>query len=380
MTNIPYTQQTLEKDDHEALLSCFDSNSITRGPKVVAFEEAVAKYCDVPFAVAFNSGSTALEATTYAGQIDSTDLIVSSPNTFVGTLSGALKRSKNLHLLDIELETGCADFNELPKPFSDQRLCLFPVHFSGIAKKTLKPQTSSLIIEDACQAFGSRYLSGEKVGSCKESDMTVFSFHPAKTLCMGEGGIVTTRNEHFYKRLLLYRNNGIIKKSTDDPWYYEVVDLTNNLNVTDFQAALGFNQLKKIERFLDQRKVLVQRYRERLRDIDGITLFSSTYDSVSAHNLFVTQLDYPLFGTHRARLMKELREKGLSTQVHFIPLYHHPYFKENFSINGVDFPKMEQYYKQALSFPLFSHLTVEQVDSICEILLNCLGIKGSQAY
>lgn len=378
MNNIPYTKQTIEKDDKQALLDALESDWITRGPSVQAFEEAVADYCKVPYAVAFNSGSVALEAACYAGELNPQDRIFSSPNTFVGTVSGALKRCRNLHFLDLDLETGSPDFKNLQD--FNTRLCLIPVHFSGIAKKIEKPFENALLIEDACQAFGACYPTGERVGSCPTSDMTVFSFHPAKTICTGEGGIVTTKNEAYYKRLLLFRNNGIIKKEGSDPWFYEIVDLTNNYNVTDITASLGLSQLKKVDLFLEHRRKLVQRYRKHLGELEHLSLFPEDYDAQSSHNLFVTQIDFEAYGMTRKEVMLKLSEEGIGSQVHFIPLYKHPYFKTHFSFKEDAFPFTEHYYEKALSLPLFSHLTLQEVDQVCASLNKCLNSKSICSY
>jgi len=330
--------------------------------------------------VAFNSGSVALEAACYAGELNAQDHLFSSPNTFVGTLAGAIKKCKNLHFLDLDLKTGSPNFKNLQEFKGTSRLCLIPVHFSGIANKIKKPFENTLIIEDACQAFGACYPSGERVGSCPTSDMTVFSFHPAKTICMGEGGLVTTKDEEYYKRLLLFRNNGIIKKKEHAPWYYEVVDLTNNYNVTDLSASLGLSQLKKVDLFLEHRRKLVQRYREHLGELKHLSLFSEEYDANSSHNLLVTQIDFETYGTSRKEIVLKLREKGIGTQVHFIPLYKHPYFKTHFSFSEEAFPSSERYYERALSLPLFSHLTFEEVDQVCTSLSQCLNSKSICSY
>ncbi len=367
MNFIPYTQQTLNLDDVQAVLKSFGSTLITRGPLVEEFEKKCSQFCKAKYAVAFNSGTNALAAAGYAAQLNTDDSVVTSPITFVGTVAGALQKTQNLQLLDIDLKTGSPDFKKLTPP-KNGRAFLFPVHFSGIAKTIEKPFKECIIIEDACEAFGSKYLDGLPVGSCPHSDMTVFSFHPAKTICMGEGGMVTTNSKTYYERLLLYRNNGIIKESNCDPWMYQVKDLTTNSNVTDFQAALGLSQLKRIGSLISERKKRVLQYRKNLENLNYISFLDAKYDDYSAHNLLPILIDFEKIGISRKKLMNKLKANGIGTQVHFIPLYHHDYFKRHFQLNITRYPNTEAYYSKALSLPLFSHITEDQVDTICKIL------------
>lgn len=372
MSYIPYASQTLESEDVEAIHEVLRSSWITRGPKVQALEEAICAYCNVPYTVLFNSGTTALEAAYYAVNLQPEDVLYSSANTFVGTLSGALKRSERLIFLDIDFETKSPNFDLLSNLPLKSRAVLIPVHFSGMAKKIQKPRQTDVLIEDACQAFGALYPSGEKVGSCPTSDLTVFSFHPAKTICMGEGGAVTTQDHSLYQRLLLYRNNGIVKHEQDLPWMYHVEDLTTNAHVTELSAALGLSQLKRIDSFLEKRRALVQRYREHLQEVQEITFSPKAYDIFSSHNILTLEIDFEAVGQKREFLMKALLENKIATQVHYIPLYRHPYFKRRFSFSLDAFPNQERYYSKALTLPLYSHLSLSQVDEICQKLKAAL--------
>ncbi len=366
MDFIPYTKQSLNIDDIGAILKSFGSEFITRGPFVEEFEKKCTQFCGAKYAVAFSSGTNALTSAGYAANLSKEDTIVTSPITFVGTVAGALKKTSKLILQDIALKTASCNFKKLTKP-QNGRLFLFPVHFSGIAQTIKKPFKECIIIEDGCQAFGSKYLDGSRVGSCPHSDMTIFSFHPAKTICTGEGGLVTTNSKAYYEKLLLYRNNGIVKKEGSDPWKYEILDLTTNCNVTDFQAALGISQLNRIDTFIIERRKRVAQYRENLTQLDYISFLDSKYDPYSAHNLLTILIDFEKIDISRKELMIKLKEKGIGTQVHFIPLYHHKYFQEHFDFEVGQFPVTEQYFSKALSLPLFSHLTEDQVNYICEI-------------
>lgn len=373
MKMIPYSHQTFEADDQRALSEVLNQLWVTRGPKVSAFEQALGEYCQIPYVVIFNSGTAAISAAYFAAQISSKDLIVTSPNTFVGTVSYALHHTKNLRFVDLDLKTGCGIFDPDHLDAHYEKICIVPVLFSGIPQEIQKTSKNQILIEDACEAFGSTYLSGQKVGSCPHSDMTVFSFHPAKTICTGEGGAVTTKSKELYERLLLFRNNGIVKKESEDPWFYEVIELSNNYNVTEFQAALGLSQLKKADHFIQARRDLVTRYRRHLEGIKDLELFDPCYDHHSAHNLFPILIDFKKLRCSRKEVMTFLKGKGISTQVHFIPLYRHPYFQKNFSFKSSDFPNMETYYERELSLPLYAHLKITEVDEICSTLKECLS-------
>ncbi len=369
MDFIPYAQQSFHPEDIQAVLSSLKSSMITRGPLVSEFEQQCAEFCGAKYAFAFNSGTNALSAAAYAANLTSADTIVTSPNTFVGTVAGALQQTSQLQLLDIDLKNGCAHFEFLKKP-KKGRLILIPVHFSGIALPLQKPFENCVIIEDGCQAFGSCYPNGQKVGSCPYSDMTVFSFHPAKTITTGEGGLVTTNSPEYGQRLQLYRNNGVIRQPHFDPDYYEVHDMTTNCNFTDFQAALGLSQLKRILPFIEKRRQIVLEYRKKLQNEEFIRFFDAKYDAFSAHNLLPLLIDFEKLGISKKQLILTLQKQGIGTQVHFIPLYRHPYFQKHFHFEVKDFPNTEQYYLEELSFPLFPHLTEKQIEFICHTLIE----------
>ncbi len=374
MDFIPYAQQSLKIEDIQAVMKSFGYPIITRGPQVEAFEKSLRKKCGAKYAVVFNSGTTALSAAYYAAKLSKEDTVFTSPNTFVGTVAYAATMGANLRFVDIDPQTGSPDFKKLTQAHSG-RPFLVPVHFSGIAKKIKRPWKNAVIIEDACQAFGSTYLDGTPVGSCPESDMTAFSFHPAKTICTGEGGVVTTQSKEYYERLKLYRNNGIVKDAKADPWSYDVVDVTQNANFTDFQAALGLSQLQKVDSFIAHRERLAKRYRDQLKSFSWIHFLDERASSHSAHNLFVVLIDFENIGYQRQEIMHALKEKGVGTQVHFTPLYHHSYFKNHYGFREEDFPQMELYSRQALSLPMYSHLLEEQVDFVCRALIEYCSLQ-----
>ena len=385
---LPYARQCVDEADIQSVATALRGEIITRGSHVEAFEKAISHYCRSKYAVAFSNGTTALMATYFAAEVTSYDRVISTPNSFIATVLPAIQLGIYPHFIDIDRSTGSFDLELLKQglDFKSTRgkLVVLPVHFSGIAMdmqalyRTLYRCPEVVVIEDAAHALGSSYPTGEKVGSCVRSDMTIFSFHPAKTITTGEGGMVTTNDANLYHRLQLFRNNGIEREAhylegIANPGYYEVKSVTGNFHLTDFQAALGLSQLSKIDLFIKKRRKLVKLYRELLKDVPGILLLTDRSDRHTAFHLFVVQIDCAYYSITRETLMKQLEERNIGTQVHYIPLYRHPVLTCKKQADRKDyFPCMEDYYAQALSLPLYYELTEKDVRRICSELKNCL--------
>jgi len=381
---LPYARQSINADDTAAVAAALNSEFITRGPLVEEFERAFADYCDAEFAVAFSNGSTALLACCQAAQVNQFDRLITTPNTFVATAGAAIHCGATPVFVDIKRETGNLNLEQvaytLERPYSQGRPIIMPIHFSGLAVDmekldSLIKDPDAVVIEDACHAIGSRYKDGKKVGSCAWSQMTVFSFHPAKTMTTGEGGIVTTNDPELYHRLKLVRNNGIEREHgrlerDPMPWYYEVKFLSNNFNFTEIQAALGLSQMKRLDAFIEKRRQLVKAYRQRLTGRPFFRLFTEEQDADTGFHLFVVQIDFEACKTTREKVMLQLREKQIGSQVHYIPLYRHPYFEKKCGKIAEFFPETEKYYAEALSLPLYYDLSIDQVDHIVRQLLR----------
>lgn len=380
---LPYAHQSIDEEDISAVAEALRGNLITRGPLVEAFEKSISSYVGSRYAVAFSSASAALNAAYLAKEISSHDRLLTSPNTFIATTAQASLKGAPTVFVDIDRRSGGWN-NQLIEPNLEYkslrgRLFIVPVHFAGIALDmgSLYPlfkASNLVIIEDAAHALGSTYPDGKKVGCCAYSDMTIFSFHPAKHITTGEGGMVTTNDEELFERLKMFRNSGIVreekklKNGKENPWYYEVQEFATNSNFTDFQAALGLSQLKKLDRWIEKRRFLVGRYREMLKDLPGIEFFDPIYDSRSAYHLMVIQIDFEKKGVTRAIVMEELKKLGIGTQFHYIPLYRHPCYRSLVGDIEEYFPEMEIYYKRALSVPLFPAMGEEDVFRVSEAL------------
>jgi perosamine synthetase len=387
-TFIPYAKQSVSDEDVDAVTNVLKQDFLTRGPVVKEFEEAISDYCGSAYAVAFNSATSGLIAACYAAEASPNDRLITSPNTFIGTVAGGYYRGVDPVFIDIDSATGNIDL-DLMKYSSEYtssrgKNIYIPVHFSGIPVDMEKLERmisdpNAVVIEDAAHALGSKYRDGSKVGCCSWSDMTVFSFHPAKNITTGEGGVVTTNCEHYYRRLRLFRDNGVERDPQNfvgqpAPWYYEVRDVTGNYHMTDIHAALGLSQFKRLDDFAKKRRELVQLYREKLKNIDSIRYLKVAKDDHVMFHLFVVKIDFAGLGLTRAEVMTQLKEEGVGTQVHYIPLYRHPFFTDRHRDVREYFPEMEKYYEQALSLPLYYDLTPDDIAKVVKTLKKVLKI------
>ena len=372
MEAIPYGRQWIDEEDISAVVEVLRGDWITQGPKVEEFERAIADYVGVRYAVAFNSGTSALHAAYFAAGITEGDEIITSPITFVATANAALYLRAQVTFADIDMKTYCLDPQEVEKKLTPRTKLVVPVSFAGYPVDLepffeLRERHNFTIIEDASHALGA-VRNGKKVG--QEADMTVFSFHPVKHITTGEGGMVVTNKEEFYERLKMFRTHGITKdpdKLTKDegPWYYEQHHLGCNYRLTDFQCALGISQLKKIEYFLERRNEIARRYDIAFENMPQIVPAPSVLEpDRHAYHLYPILLN----DVNRKDVYLKLREKGIYTQVHYIPVHLQPYYRKKFGFKSGDCPHAEYYYKRELSIPVYPKMTDEQQEYvICSI-------------
>lgn len=385
---LPYGCQAIDEEDKKAVFEALSQDVITRGKLVSEFEEAVKDYTGAPYAVAFSSATAGLHAACFAAKASEYAHVVTTPITFASTATSALRYRSPITFSDIDPAT--ANFSvEGALPLSDThstrgKKIYIPVHFAGapidmarFESKIEDPET--VIIEDAAHALGASYPTGEKVGACTYCDMTVFSFHPLKSITSGEGGIVTASSSEYAERLRLFRDNGIIRdpkkmeQGSFGPWYYEVAELGQNAHMTEMQAALGISQLKKLDAFVAKRRELAACYAEALKDVEEIAFLSREKEEYSAHHLFVAQIDFENLKTTRKEVMEALLEEGIGTQVHYIPLYRFPLFKKYQNFNPENYPCAEAYYQKALTLPLHVKMGEKEVGRVVAALKNCLS-------
>jgi perosamine synthetase len=376
---IPYGRQHIDEQDIQAVVDVLRSGVLTQGPMVAAFEDAICAYVGVKYAVAMSSGTAALHLAALAAGVGPGNALVTSPITFVATSNAALYTGGQPLFADVDPDTVDMSPESLRDVLRDNRnvRAVFPVHFAGLpcdmrAIKAAADDAGAVVVEDAAHALGATYPDGARVGSCPHSLMTMFSFHPVKAIAAGEGGMITTNDESIYRRLLRLRSHGITKlddpfeipaqagqDGIPNPWYYEMQELGYHYRITDIQCALALAQLKRIEQFIDRRRKLVQVYDRAFAEIPHCRPAQCEGRERSGHHLYVLRIDFAAAGMSRAELMRTLRARDIVTQVHYIPVPAHPLYRR-MGMAPEHYPQSAQYYKEALSIPLFYDLTDEQ--------------------
>lgn len=367
---IPYGRQTIEDDDIDAVIEVLKSDYLTTGPKIAEFEKSVADYVGAKYAVAISNGTSALHAACFAAGIGPGDEVITTPITFAASSNCVLYCGGTPVFADIDPKTYNIDPDDIRKKITDKTKAIIAVHLAGqpcdmdeihkIAK-----ENNLIVIEDGAHALGSVY-KGKKVGSL--SDMTTFSFHPVKPITTGEGGMIVTDNEEFYKKMVLFRSHGITRDEAmmtrkDGPWFYQQFDLGFNYRITDIQCALGCSQMKKLDRFLAKRKEIVLRYNEAFADCENIVTPYQLPETESGWHLYIVQVK----NCDRKQTFEALRDKGIGVNVHYIPVYMHPYYQEH-GYKDVHCKNAEEVYSHIISLPLYPGLTEEQQSYVIDTL------------
>lgn len=357
---IPYGRQTIEDDDVAAVVAALKGDLLTQGPTVAAFERALAERSGAAHAVAFSSGTAALHAAVAAADVRPGDVVATSSLSFVASANCARYVGADVAFVDIDPET----LNLDPAAVPAEATALVAVHFAGLpVDLTALPHRPRVVIEDAAHALGARTPDGP-VGGCARSDMCAFSFHPVKHVTTGEGGAVTTNSDDLAERLRRFRNHGIVRDPARGGWFYEIESLGYNYRLTDLQAALGISQLAKLDRFLDRRLALADRYDALLGDLPVELPPRGAAGFASAWHL------YPVRVAHRLAVYDALRAAGVAAQVHYVPIHHHPLYRDSVQ---APLPETDKAYAGLLSLPLYPTLTDAQQDHVVASLRAATG-------
>ena len=386
-----YGHQVIDDADIAAVVAALKSDWLTTGPAVTEFEAALAALTGVRHAVVCNSGTAALYLAMRALPLERGDAVVVPAITFVATASAAILAGLDVVFADVDPNTGLMDAAHAEDAIrrSDHRRikAICPVHLGGRVGDATElanwaEQRGLTIVEDACHALGTEYGNGSHlVGGCAHSMAACFSFHPVKTVTMGEGGAITTNSTELAEKTRILRSHGMKRDpermhnrelafSSDDaanPWYYEVDEISHNFRASDLNCALGLSQLRKLPAFLAARGGLMARYGQRLAPAaPHVRLIQSRADSNPGWHLCSVLIDFAALGTGRATVMRRLRRRGIGSQVHYIPLHLHPYYRQRHA--SLDLPGANAYYARTLSLPLWPTMTKADVDLVVDAL------------
>ncbi|QWD94866.1 UDP-4-amino-4,6-dideoxy-N-acetyl-beta-L-altrosamine transaminase [Polynucleobacter sp. MG-Unter2-18] len=381
MEHIPYGRQSISAADINAVCDVLKSDFLTQGPVVPRFEQAVADYCGVAHGVAVNSSTSALHLACLALEVGPGDIVWTTPITFVASSNCALYCGAEVDFVDIDPQTynlsverlteklvAAEQQGKLPKVVIPVHLCGQPCDMAAI--HALSQQYGFHIIEDASHAIGSRY-QGKPVGSCQFSDITVFSFHPVKIITTGEGGMSVTNSAVYAEKMRRLRSHGITREVGEmtepphGPWYYQQIELGFNYRMTEIQAALGLSQMHLLDTFVSERQIIASRYDEALATFPIIKRPWQHADSFSARHLYVVRVPAAQHNLVFARM----RERHIGVNLHYIPVYLQPYYKDLGFSSGYC-PIAESYYAEAISLPIFPTLLESQQVTVLSALME----------
>ena len=386
MVLIPYGRQNIDQHDIDAVVEVLKSDFLTQGPVVPRFESCVAQYCGSKYAVSTNSATSALHLACLALGVGKGDIVWTTPLTFVASANCALYCGANIDFVDIDPITLNISIAELKKKlFLAQQAgtlpkVVIPVHFTGsacdmAAIHELSKQYDFKIIEDASHAIGGSYKN-EKIGSCRYSDITVFSFHPVKIITCGEGGMAVCNSKDLAARMELLRSHGITRDESsmthipDGAWYYQQIDLGFNYRMTELQAALGLSQMQRIDEFVARRNEIALRYDAAFHG-KSLDLYMHPNKQHSSLHLYIVQLKLDEISRSHKEIFDRMRERGIGVNLHYIPVHLHPYYSA-LGFRPGDFSVAEKYYRRAISLPIYYGLTDEQqvevINSLCGLL------------
>lgn len=390
---IPYGRHYVDENDISAVADLLRNGMLTQGPMVEAFEKSVADYTGARYAVAVSSATAGLHLAAVVAGVGPGSTLVTSPITFLASSNAAFYAGGKPLFADIDAATVNMDPQSLADVIrKDGNVrAVVPVHYGGLPCdmaeiSTVARAAGAVVIEDAAHALGGLYADGSKVGSNPFSDMTVFSFHPVKAVAAGEGGVITTNNEAYYRQLLRLRSHGInklddsyvfpdnaVEDGKPNPWYYEMTELGYHYRITDIQCALARSQMNKLDSFIARRRELALAYDDAFAAFKNLVPGQARESrSRSGLHLYVVRIAFDRIGLSRGDVMRKLREYGVGSQVHYIPVTSQPYYHER-GYRTSDHPNAEHFYREALSIPLFYSLTDDEQQKVIGALGEIVG-------
>jgi len=374
MNFIPYGKQCIQQNDIDKVVETLQSDYLTTGPKIKEFEDALSDYCGAKYTVAVSNGTAALHLASLC-LLNKGDKVLTTPNSFLATSNSILYVGAKPIFVDIS-KNGNIDLDlceeELKKDPSIK--AIYAVAFSGNMLnqeklRYLKDTYDVIILEDSAHAIGAVY-DGVKSGSCINSDISIFSFHPVKHLTTAEGGAITTNSKKIYEKLLLLRAHGMVKTLDMKPWEYEMQELGFNYRITDIQCALGISQLSQLDSFIKRRFEIAKTYDNAFSNTIVRPLY--TFDGKSSYHLYVVQVDFEKLNISKEELFIKLREKNIGIQLHYIPINKQPYYK-SLGYGDESTPIMDKYYEECFSLPMYPLLSDDEQSYVIESLKNIIN-------
>jgi UDP-4-amino-4,6-dideoxy-N-acetyl-beta-L-altrosamine transaminase len=395
MSFLPYGRQVIEDDDIQAVVEALRSDYLTTGPRVAEFEHALKAATNAKHAIACSNGTAALHLAARALNLGPGTTTIVPAVTFLATANAVHLNGGNVVFADVDPNTGLMRASDLEEALSRCEVganALFNVHLAGqcgdvAAIHSVARNHGLRIVDDACHAIGTSYDGGKRIGDNAYADLSCFSFHPVKTIALGEGGAVTTNDDTLARIIARDRTHGMTRDPDDfvqtaealnprnetNPWYYEMEAPGLNYRIPDILCALGISQLRKLDRFAARRRELVSIYDKALAEQHPhVALLARTPHITPAWHLYVALIDFAALGVDRAAVMHRLSAQGIGTQVHYLPVHRQPYYREldpTLVLRGAD-----EYYRRTLSLPLFPSMTDEDPTRVVRGLTQALGL------
>ncbi len=377
-TLLPYGHQCIDEDDIKAVVDVLRSDWLTTGPKVAEFEKRFAEMVGAKYAVAVNSGTAALHAAAFAAGIGPGDEVITTPMTFAASANCVLYCGGRPVFADVEADTLLLDPSSVESKVSPKTKAIIAVDYAGQpcdydALKKLSDEHGLILIADACHALGATYKN-RKVGTL--ADMTVFSFHPVKHITTGEGGMVITDNPEFAVKLRAFRNHGITtdhrQREANGSWFYEMAELGYNYRLPDINCALGLSQLKKLDKFVARRRQIAALYDSAFADMPALSPLAQRDDRKSSYHLYVVRLNLSKLNANRQQVFGALRAENIGVNVHYIPVYWHPYYNKLGYGKGLC-PVAEKAYEEIVTLPLFPAMSDRDAEDVIRAVKKALS-------
>lgn len=382
MKQIPYGRQSIDDADIEAVVQVLKSEWVTQGPKIGEFEAAVASLSGVKEGISYSSGTSGLHGAMFAAGLGPKDEVIVPPLTFVATANSVVYAGATPVFADVLPETLLIDPRDVANKITPRTRAIIAVDFAGQpcdyeALRVLAERHGLVLISDACHSLGAAY-KGKPAASL--ADMTVFSFHPVKHITTGEGGMVVTSDPSKASRLRLFRNHGIEAdievRKRKGTWHYEMIELGYNYRMTDIQAALGLSQLRKLSGWIKRRQEIAAIYDRAFADVKTFKPLLKSANLSHAYHLYVIQMDCTLLGKDRQQVFNEFLDRGIKTNVHYMPVHLQPFYQARFGTGPGLCPAAEAAYPKLLSLPLYPGLTEEDVQRVIDAVTAIFGAGG----